>query len=163
MKLLFLDIDGVLNSTAWFMAGHKHDRTIDELDPEACARLQSLCADTGAQIVVSSTWRLIYKLPALRSMLWARGVYATILGVTPSAPREDRGLEIQRWLDTTAAKHGDVEGIVILDDDSDMVHLFPWFVKTHNDRGLTDWECLLAKAVLESEPPARNLSTGVSQ
>lgn len=158
MKLLFLDIDGVLNSHDWYVRRGGYvgrERPMQELDPEACARLQGLCSATGAQIVVSSTWRLIYKLPALRSLLGARGISVPVLGVTPSAPREERGLEIQRWLDTTAAKHGDVESIVILDDDSDIAHLTPWFVKTHFDRGLTDWEVERAKEVLAKPGPAR--------
>lgn len=150
VKIVFLDIDGVLNSHRWF-ATKPPDRGIGHLDPEACARLQRLCDESGASIVVSSTWRLLHKLPALRSMLRARGVTATILGVTPSIPRSERGHEIAHWL----GRHEAVTGIVILDDDSDMAHLAPWHVKTHFDRGLTDWEVNAAQLVLARPSPSR--------
>lgn len=158
VKLVFLDFDGVLNSHDWWRRRPTTPRRdfLNELDPAACARLQRLCDETFAQIVISSTWRLLHKRPALVEMLRARGVTARVLGVTPSLPRGPRGLEIADWLERTApVRVGDVSGIVILDDDSDMAHLAPWHVKTHFDRGLQDWEVERAKDVLRMPAPVR--------
>lgn len=152
--LLFLDIDGVLNSHAWFAASPPTDRMLGHLDPTACALVQKLCEESGASIVVSSTWRLLHKVPALTSMLGARGITAPIVGVTPALndPGRQRGDEIQLWLDRTTL---DVSGIAIVDDDSDMAHLAPWHVRTHFDRGLTQWECDLLKHVMSGAAPAK--------
>lgn len=142
MKIVFLDVDGVLNSHAWF-ADHGHER--GHLDPEACARMQRLCDETGARIVVSSTWRLLHKTEALRSMFKARGLTAHVIGGTPALSTRKRGDEIQRWLDGASIFPIRPTGMVIIDDDGGMEHLTPWWVKTHFDRGFTDWE--LGKAV----------------
>lgn len=52
MRVLFLDIDGVLNHRAVFVPGD-----VAPICPVALARLKALIERTGATIVVSSTWR----------------------------------------------------------------------------------------------------------
>ena len=49
----------------------------------------------------------------------------------------ERGIEIQRWLNETKYE---IESFVILDDDSDMLHLSEKLVKTKGTRGLTEKE-----------------------
>jgi hypothetical protein len=158
-RVIFLDIDGVLNSRAWWRRRpSKEHRPHNELDPEAVARVQRLVDETGASIVISSTWRLLYKRLVLQSLLSAKGLRTRISGVTPALRSGPRGLEIQRWLDTAnlMPEAHRPQSIVILDDDSDMEHLAPWHVKTHIDRGLTDWEVERAKEVLtRPAPPVR--------
>lgn len=152
LKVIFLDVDGVLNSHAWFK-GHGHDRGLGHLDPEACARMQRLVERTDARIVVSSTWRLLHKLNALRSMFRARGLTGAVIGATPAHPRDVRGVEIQQWLDAARLTNTHPTNIVIVDDDSDMAHLAPWLVKTHFDRGFTEWELDRAVEMLERPGP----------
>lgn len=156
MKLIFLDIDGVLNSHDWYeRRPSRGDRPIDEIDPDAAARVQRLCDETGAQIVVSSTWRLLYKLPRLREVLGAKGLRAPLIGVTPRLPQDERGAEIQLWLDKVPALRGwTVESMVILDDDFDMLHLHPWLVRTPFETGFTDAHILDAKCVLAQAMPS---------
>ena len=63
--------------------------------PEA---VQRLCDETGAALVISSTWRLIHKRAAIGDMFRARDLTTTILGMT-AALHTARGHEIQAWLD----------------------------------------------------------------
>lgn len=158
MKIVFLDFDGVLNSHEWFRA-HHDERGLGHLDPAACARVQRLCDETGANIVVSSTWRLLHRRVALCDMLRARGVTARVVGMTPHPVGDSkRGDEIGWWLASNPAIGVDViDGMVIIDDDSDMAHLAPWHVKTYFDRGFTDYE--LGKAI---EMLSRPMPTDVS-
>jgi hypothetical protein len=155
VKLIFLNIDGVLNSMAWFK-GHEHDRGLGHLNPTACARAQRICDVTGAVLVISSTWRLLHKMADLGKMLTTRGLTARVVGRTPaSRVDERRGHEIQRWLDTAdVARRTPPTGMVILDDDSDMFHLTPWLVKTPFETGLTDYYADKAIEMLGRPMPA---------
>lgn len=54
--VLFLDIDGVLNSVETMRSGRWNAGT-ETLDPENVERLDRLIQLTGAVVVVSSTWR----------------------------------------------------------------------------------------------------------
>lgn len=127
---------------------------MNELDPDACALLQKWCDEHDVDIVISSTWRLLHKRMALVEMLGAKGLTRRIWGVTPALPERGkvRGDEIALWLERTAPQRlpEEVTGIVIIDDDSDMAHLAPWHVKTHYDRGLTNWELVQAAAIVTS-------------
>lgn len=158
MRLCFLDVDGALNSHDWWRRRPSdEDRPMNDLDPDACARLQRWCDEHDVDIVVSSTWRLLHKRTALCDMFRVKGLTRRVWGVTPALPETGkvRGDEIALWLSRTASMRlpEPVTGIVILDDDSDMAHLAPWHVKTHYDRGLTDWELGLATKVIAQPPP----------
>ncbi len=107
--IVFLDIDGVLNSPDWF--GHwppKDEITagIDVrdlalvaetyLDPVAVQRLNRL---TGkADIVISSSWRRGFTVDEIRWMLERRGFRGTVAGAIPVL-REGLGGEIRAWLE----------------------------------------------------------------
>lgn len=162
MKVVFLDIDGVLNSRAW-VKDLGRDRGLGHLDPAACARVQRLCEDTGAKLVISSTWRLIHKRASIGDMFRARGLAATILGMT-AALHTKRGHEIQAWLDASPgiAELGTFDGMVILDDDFEMAHLAPWHVKTDVECGFTDEELRRAAEVLSRPMPEASVARSVS-
>lgn len=113
--IIFLDIDGVLNheSTTERIQGYRG------LDPELVERGVKLIADVGAEVVLSSTWRLF---PHLR-----RAVDEVIpfIDVTPEIPNGSRGAEIHQWLTTNGGAAGSFRDPhrlhVVLDDDRDMV------------------------------------------
>jgi hypothetical protein len=157
MKVVFLDIDGVLNSRAW-VKDLGRDRGLGHLEPAACARVQRLCDDTGAKLVISSTWRLIHKRAVIGDMFRARELTTTILGMT-AALHTKRGHEIQAWLDASSAiaDLGTIDGMVIIDDDFDMAHLEPWHVKTDVERGFTDEDLRQAVDVLSRPLPGLTL------
>ena len=146
-KLLFLDFDGVLNSHDWFKRrltwvswvpdGTRELRENRDICPDNMVQLNKLVEATGAEVVVSSTWRIGRTLEELRDILQRNGFQGTVIGMTPklSDKREgnryvatQRGDEIQAWMDANCQQQ-DI-AFVILDDDSDMVHLKGHLVKT---------------------------------
>jgi hypothetical protein len=138
MKILFLDFDGVLNSHKWIGANQhlfnsKQLFMHSDVDSEAVARLQRIVDATGAKVVISSTWRRFSTRVALQAILRKHGFTGEVLGLTPVLNTK-RGHEIQQWLD----ENGPIESLVILDDDSDMVHLLDKLVQTTFDLGLQD-------------------------
>lgn len=132
MKVLFLDIDGVLNShrTAYAFGGFPFcvDKHRERFDNVAIALVRNVVQAAGAQIVLSSSWR--------NDKDWERigpALGLTIADRTPSLPT-CRGDEIAAWL----AAHPEVECYVILDDDGDMLDdQKPHFVQTKHEDGLT--------------------------
>lgn len=120
MNVIFLDIDGVLNH-----CDTRSDALVTPeeplplpIAPECMTRLNSLVAETGAKIVVSSSWRLYVCWQDLSRALARKGLVAEVIGGTPDlvndaiwlnnwrvrhgAPfaydRLERGWEIREWL-----------------------------------------------------------------
>jgi hypothetical protein len=146
MKILFLDIDGVLNHTEWLRTAKWGP---DHIDPSRVALIQQVCDKTGAEVVISSTWRLLYPRTELCQSLRERGLQATIRGVTPDL-MTSRGLEIEKFL---VDFNLPVEGIAVVDDDSDMVNMTPWFVQTSFETGVTPVEVEKLIRTLNQPPP----------
>lgn len=141
MKVVFLDIDGVL-------IHHKSIpiHTAHKADPDCVERLNQITDATGAKIVVSSTWRMFDRIDAI---LKDWGVKAEVFGKTPNGYHKEeiialgvtRGKEINAWLRETEF---DIEKFVILDDDNDMDPLLGSLVHTSMSTGLTDLHVELA-------------------
>ncbi|CAO4181449.1 hypothetical protein EEDFHM_03924 [Methylorubrum populi] len=132
--ILFLDVDGVLNTHAGWRAGHDGLRS---LDPGPVARLNGLCARTGCRVVVSSTWRGgPYRGPdGCRARLRALGVRVRFHRDwrTGRDRSRIRGREIAAWL----AAHPEVTAYAIVDDDGDMLpDQMPRLVQTGYELGL---------------------------
>ena len=133
MKVIFLDIDGVLNHEQhykWLIETDEPtpiQRTYPytEFNPESCRLLNEIIWETGAQIVVSSSWRLDGEA-RLNSLFKFFGL-PKIYSITPCL-NTMRGLEIGAWL----ASHPEVTNYVILDDDEDMCeYQLPFYIKTN--------------------------------
>jgi len=134
MKIIFLDIDGVLNSVNSFKYQHRRNiQDYDEPFPHYVKILNLILRKTDAEIVLSSTWR-IHGLDYMNKLFEQCGIIKQIFSMTPRLHIK-RGLEIQRWLDDH--KDLEIESFVIIDDDSDMEHLMDHLVKTDNKTGLT--------------------------
>lgn len=129
MKVIFLDVDGVLND--WNTTTRNPDKFLG-VDQDKCQMLRDIVAATGAKIVLSSAWRL---MPNVLDYLWAEcGPEIECVGATPYLLGEERGQEIQDWL----AVHPEVDSFVILDDRTDMSDLGNYLVHTNDAVGLTD-------------------------
>jgi hypothetical protein len=140
--ILFLDIDGVLNTreflrVAWFRCDHSR---VAQIDPAKVTLLQQLVDRTGCDIVVSSTWRYMLKVIEFRELFSTLGFTGRIRDRTPlseewdGAPPRDapRGLEIAEWL-----KVNNYDGkFAIVDDAEDMVRLERFCVRTDFGTGL---------------------------
>ncbi|MDB4941603.1 MAG: hypothetical protein JWP97_1137 [Labilithrix sp.] len=149
VRVVFLDFDGVLNRRAFVEAsGAPHTPGPHLLDPEAVARLERLCVETGASIVITSSWRTAFDAASLTRLLRDKGLArAKVLGVTPLIPyKRGRGQEVQAWLDSPEGR--EVEAFVVLDDVADLLHLAPRLVQTSFETGLTDEHVALARVVL---------------
>lgn len=127
MNVLFLDVDGVLNSAAWFAS--QPPMSVTEVDARAVRRVQRIIARTGAKVVLSSSWR---HTPELIEQLRAAGV--PIDDVTgPRSPHGNRGVEIADWL----RAHPEVTTFAIVDDDADAGDCAPErFVRTYWRTGM---------------------------
>lgn len=135
-KIIFLDVDGVLNSHTFAkrMLDEENVRVFSEniLDRRCLLLLSDIVTKTGAKIVVSSAWR---KIPSafddLKSQLEKYGM--SVFDVTPYVGGE-RGDDITAWFNRNPGEYR----YVILDDDSDMTIHMDRLVKTNfYDRGLT--------------------------
>ena len=128
-RVLFLDIDGVLNSNFW---NGSHQREISDgtlIDEEKVKILAPLIKRTNAKIILHSGWRIWFdaELKPLRTeakrlidIFAKEGL--SIEGVTPDLTTEEirrskkfslvKAEEILFWLKT----NNDVSGWVVLDD-----------------------------------------------
>ena len=141
-SLVFLDIDGVLNSEEFFRRARDADMERD-LDRLAVARLNRICCEGPSQVVITSTWRLDMPLPVLVGLLQEHGFDGEVIGATPSVPGI-RGGEISAWLRT----HRGWRSYVILDDRDDMGRHGRRLVRTTMERGLLDEHVTLAHDML---------------
>jgi len=137
-RTLALDLDGVVNSAVWF---EKMDcdalsrRPIHHMiDPDCVERLNRLLEISGADVVISSSWRIPHSVEAIDAALTYKGFRGNIIGATPHN-MPPRGREIHRFMIDHALS---VDHLVILDDDSDMGALAHRHVKTSWSVGLTD-------------------------
>lgn len=122
MKVIFLDIDGVLNCVS---TKERFDGFIG-IDPEKVLTFKRLVDETGASIVLSSTWRRDEKSRDEVTRCLTEAGIPTFIDRTPhyddamqilGRPGSMseyflRGAEIHAWL----SQHPDVDDYVILDD-----------------------------------------------
>lgn len=155
-KVIFLDVDGVLNYTLWYIddrnPGNLNGQEGD-LDPLCIERINKLCEETGAEIVLSSDWRINngafarLERAGLHKILDKTPI--TIFGTYGSTYHFTRGEEIQMWLEW----HPEVTNYVILDDRTDfMEEQLPHFVHVNSYRGLTEEDYQLALNILSRCP-----------
>lgn len=146
MKIIFLDIDGVLNHQLHYSSPEfneskkdvdkekqKVDYELRQFNGYSIGLLNGLTDDTGAKIVISSSWRKGRTVGELRDLFEKVGISGQVIDKTPvlnfigvedyhySVPR---GCEIKAWLELNKGRLGskitEVE-YVIFDDDSDML------------------------------------------
>ncbi len=148
--VIFLDIDGVLNSTEFLS---RREGPISswrqKIDRRCAERINRICQRTNAKIVISSSTRKFNSFLELRRNLRWAGISADIVGFTPYSNRfrpcwgkgakskltmnSTRGDEIGAWLSSHV-----VDQFVILDDDRDMGPLIPNLVRINPEIGITD-------------------------
>ncbi len=133
--LIFLDIDGVMNTTDSCL---RH-RSGEVFVPEAVMALSWLVRRTGASVVVTSTHRRV-GLVAMRALFTRNDlaeVAGQIIGLTQLLVNYDtddyREDEIQGWLDD----HPHAGGVIILDDKPLASPLAGRLSLTNPDTGLT--------------------------
>lgn len=123
-KILFLDIDGVVNCAT---TTQRHRGAIG-IDPYMAFIVGKIQLDTGCSVVLSSTWRLWEE-----TRDEVRRQVVDFIDVTPDLPDSFRGSEINAWL----ADHPEVTRYAIVDDATDFYLDQPLF-KTNWDTGITE-------------------------
>ena len=153
--VLFLDIDGVLNSDAWLGRHHGRrltlpDHAAEMLDPEAVGRLERIRQATGCRVVVSSSWRHTLPLAEIERLLRRHGFAGQLADRTPAGT--SRTSEILAWL---AAAGGPSLPHLALEDEpdpgADGFHRVRWLVTATAD-GLTERDA--ERAIRALSPPA---------
>ena len=150
MRIIFLDIDGVMTSkNGYLKEGRAFAGSMDlEFHQDAVEALNHILDATDARIVVSSTYRWMYSVKQLKEQFEKNGIdYKYVISKTPDEVEGawNRGEEIKYWLENYPQIAKDkfgvdlkVDSYVILDDDVDfLVSQRPNFVKTFKDYGLT--------------------------
>lgn len=147
MKVIFLDVDGVLNSEPFLENNNK-----ETIDRSNVSKLKNALDITNAVIVMSSGWRLLFNdnmLPQrgnsqyLYDILCKFGI--KLFGKTPDFSTEEirinktfshvKAMEILAWLDA----HDPVENYVVLDDlDLNNKAIHAHQVRTNPQLGLTE-------------------------
>ena len=140
MKVIFLDIDGVLN-----VIPQGRDKYGSKFHKHFEDNLKRIINETGAKIVISSTWKMS-GLITMQEMWKDRNLAGEIIDITPNEvdvvsrgtcefyDQVDRGFEIQQWIDDN-----NIECYCIIDDDNDMLPSQKNnFVRTANNQNHTD-------------------------
>lgn len=119
MRVIFLDIDGVLVTGEHTERNYKATGVVLSgsdipFDPSTVNNLNWLIKESGAKIVISSSWRYLHDIDSMRGILSGYGVVGDVIGMTHKGDSR-RGLEIAEWLRRTKES---IESYVILDDDA---------------------------------------------
>jgi HAD domain in Swiss Army Knife RNA repair proteins len=166
-KIIFLDIDGVLNSRAYTTSDAFKIATADisdaelmlirhdlHIDPLAVDLLNDLIDKSGADVVLSSTWRAKYPPDAITTLMATRGFKFKVIDSTPvlhgkvNSSRIPRGKEIHAYLRSLPQWP---DGFVILDDNDDMLTLKDHLVLTSKKLGLTSQDVDTALKILNGD------------
>lgn len=147
--VLFLDFDGVLNSREWMLRRSAWSSPGPRLDTEAVERLNDVLDETGAVVVVSSSWRNDAPVDDLRGVLESNGFDGEVVGkIRNLRSAERRGDVIREWID----EHPDISGYAVVDDIPEaVVGPIPTgnVVETSYDTGLTDEKAEELRETLE--------------
>lgn len=134
MKLIFLDIDGVLNHEEYYERNNtlkKHIKPYpdSDIDEKSMSNLNSIIEKTDANIVITSNWRIRRSIEELQDLFNYKGFKGKIIDKTPNLRTNNsifRGNEIHYWLSNNKDKLSielyKYRHYVILDDDSDMLY-----------------------------------------
>ena len=116
MKVIFLDIDGVIVTASHLADLHASGKRVADhnglhrFDPRCVKNFVKILDATGAKIVLSSSWKMFGK--DMFDRLWeTRKMPGEIMDFTVNL-MGGRGHEIARWL----RDHDNVESFVIIDD-----------------------------------------------
>lgn len=130
-NVIFLDMDGVMNSIRSMMFG-------EHIDMECARHVRRISNHCDADIVLSSVWRIGNDTRTIQEILYPMGLYR-VIGRTCSnmsvTRQSGRGEEIEAWIKAFGCKN-----YVILDDDSDFLDYQKenHFVHTNGELGMTE-------------------------
>jgi hypothetical protein len=171
-RLLFLDIDGVVNTIMIYTEPQNITRGTINRDgyyfelcnlsdgyvsnKQALGWVSKLCTDYKLSIVITSTWLLGEDFDEVKDVLYRSGLkkeVPVISGIN-TVLHCGRGIDIEHWLDVKGYDP-DRTVMVILDDDRDMVGLKQDFTKyliqTDTYVGFTYRDYIKASELIEDQ------------
>lgn len=144
--LIFLDIDGVLNrlgEKAYLKYGWTHGMTYENWHKDLLVNLERVCVTTGADVVISSSWRILCKeVSWWNEQFKLAGVKVNVIDITGRSNNGFRGREVAAWL-----KDHSYSNYVIIDDESDFFPDQPR-IKCNPEKGLTAYKAQEAIDIL---------------
>lgn len=163
--IIFLDIDGVLNSDKW---NYEHKEKIKEgilVDVEKIYLLGQLVKNTNAEIVLHSGWRFWFDTE-MRPLRKEANIFLKLLknenisikDCTPDLTTKEiratqkfslvKADEILKWL----SEHIDVKNWIVLDDlDLNNIEIAKHQIRTNKSNGLTTKDIIRAQKLLSRE------------
>jgi hypothetical protein len=148
-KVLFLDIDGVLNSEEFYKNEFKSGNKTSRFDSASVLIAKKIIEEYSLEIVISSTWRfgaidmLMHELQKNKLIKYLHNDW-----FTPVIHPAHRGTEIKYWLDI----HPEVTDYIIIDDDDNILEEQKNnFVKTCIQRGLKTEHYNRVRAIFSKE------------
>ena len=114
-RFIFLDIDGVLNSmdTRYVPPCGYGEGTWDGIDHHCVHRLNKIIEETGAKLVLSSSWKHYKPLEYCEKHLQKYGLNFPIKERTRNLPTHNHGEEILHWITKNSWR---IKSFVVLDD-----------------------------------------------
>lgn len=163
MKIVFLDIDGVIAITPTFRKSWKYARRYrksrklsrfirdeKQLSRKVVKQLNKLVMATGCKFVISSSWRYGTTQKMFKRLFRRKKFIGEIIGEIPHILMHydsnfERAEEIKYWLEWNK---NEIESFLVIDDDSfDIIPVFPAnYIQTEIDKGFQGEE-MLQKAI----------------
>lgn len=165
MKVIFLDIDGVLNHQGYLNAKKQEGQELivkpedwygaHQIEPEKVELLNRIVEATKAVVVVCSTWRKRFSREEMQEMLLQRGFKGRLWDFTPPPFQKSGGRwsttgdEIAKWLEKARAEspHADIVYVVLDDNDIHNAQVVPQ-IRTSMESGLEEDHVELAIRML---------------
>lgn len=161
MKVVFLDVDGVLNNSR---TNSRTPEGFTGISNTLLDRFAHFVKETDAKIVLTSTWKEEWdknpKMCApdgayLARKLRQKGVYILDKTDESATGMARRGAAIKLYLDS----HPEIDDFVVLDDNEfdfyDYPEIAERFVHTNEVEGLTNLDIEKATAILRDEDMSR--------
>lgn len=142
VRILFLDVDGVLNRAGFQPADTSE--LAAWIEPDLAARLDAAVSEIEAEIVLSSDWRIDRPLDSLRAQLARAGIKVRLRDATPVLAGQPRWREIEAWM---VEHRAHPEDIVIVDDVLSMGPLARRHVRISPREGVDDTAAAAIRAM----------------
>ncbi len=173
MRVIFLDVDGVLNNLEFLKKRQKllrvyKDMYLPRLDDNNFIVLKELVDKTEAKLVLSSSWRMFFNEDLIpndnsfdspgRNLIEKLNSYGLSLdGRTELKGRHEgylRGDFIRDYLE----EHPLIDSFVILDDDNDMREFTDTnLIRTDSLKGLTRDDIMKAETIFKKQEKSKRL------
>ena len=151
-KIIFLDIDGVLNTEYYqcllqFQGKQWQDEYGAFFDPQTVEQLKRIVDATDAEIVIESSWKYL-GLEAMKKLWAVRRLPGKVIDITSSQNNTGKGEEIEEWL----SKYAIPETRYIIIDDEYVVldSQIAYFIWTNPYEGLTEDQANRSITILNS-------------